>query len=64
LSLVFITGFEFGRDAENQVVDFAEGSTAIILVVGIPMLLIGVIIFLVHLAERKQESTETAQDRQ
>ena len=58
-----IADVEFGRNAEKQVVDFAEGLTEVLLILFVPALLSGLIMFLVYSAQCSQEGAETAQDQ-
>jgi hypothetical protein len=41
--MVAIAWFGFGRDAEQQVIDFGEGVAAIVLIFFVPLLLVGLI---------------------
>ena len=58
-----IADVEFGRNAEKQVVDFAEGLSEVLLILFVPGLLSGLIMFLVYSAQCSQEGAETAQDQ-
>ena len=44
-----IADLEFGGNGERQVMDFIEGLIAIIVIVGFPVLVMGLIMHLVHL---------------
>jgi hypothetical protein len=44
-----IADLEFGSNGERQVMDFVEGLIAIIVIVGFPVLVMGLIMHLVHL---------------
>ena len=44
-----IADLEFGSNGERQVMDFIEGLIAIIVIVGFPVLVMGLIMHLVHL---------------
>ena len=52
-----IGDFEFGGNGERQVMDFVEGLLTIVLVVGAPVLVMGLIMHAVHLAVRSGRPT-------